>query len=83
LDSSVFAYLGLIVLPRWYRRATVVVGSAIPTDAQAIFSLESNDEFTTLYASVSLPDPGATSLSQLVILVPPWPIERYSAQAFP
>lgn len=46
------SHLGLVLVPRWYRRSSTIVSSAQPTSGHILLELESDSDSTSLYATV-------------------------------
>ena|SRR5215472_13148883 len=67
------SHLGLVLVPRWYRRSSTIVSSAQPTSGHILLELESDSDSTSLYATVL--DTGPRS--RLGLLIPTWPVQPF------
>jgi hypothetical protein len=66
------ALFGIFFVPRWYHRAGYIVASTSPVAAVATLTLEADSDSTSLYAAVFLPQPSATPVEHIAILIPRW-----------
>jgi hypothetical protein len=72
LVALMLGYLGLVVVPRWYRRSSRIVATAEPVARRILMEIESSSDSTSLYATVldaSLPG------DRIAVLRPRWPVE--------
>jgi len=65
---------GIFFVPRWYRRAALVVSTAPRVPGIVSLTLEADSESTSLYATVSTPDPSFRLLERIALLIPRWDI---------
>jgi hypothetical protein len=70
------AYIGLVIAPRWYRRASRFVTSTRPAVGQIVLHLEADSDSTSLYASLITQSTMATTQAdRFLLIVPRWPVE--------
>ena len=70
------AYIGLVIAPRWYRRASRFVTSTRPTAGQIVLHLEADSDSTSLYASLITHSTMVTTQSDRFLLIwPRWPVK--------
>jgi hypothetical protein len=65
-------FVGIVVVPRWYRRSTRVVSTVTPHIGRIRLEIESDSDSTSLYGTVldvAKPD------SRLLLLMPSWPVQ--------
>jgi hypothetical protein len=70
--ALLLGYLGLVVVPRWYRHSSSIVATAEPVACRILMEIESSSDSTSLYATVldaSLPG------DRIAVLRPRWPVE--------
>lgn len=69
--ALLLGYLGLIIVPRWYRRSSRVVSSVVPRAGRILLEIESGTDSTSLYATVLDGSPGGP----YAVLMPAWPVQ--------
>ena len=72
------AYVGVVVAPRWYRRASWVVATTRPLPAQLSLEVDRGTDTTTLYAIVDILDASREAL-RFAVLFPQWEVEPWYA----
>jgi hypothetical protein len=70
----VVGYVGAVLSPRWYRRATKVVQAETPVNATVSLRLESTSDSTHLYADVQSIDGPALDDPEVGLLIPRWDV---------
>ena len=68
------AYLGVVVAPRWYRRASWVVATTRPLPARLTLEVDRGTDTTTLYATLDMPD-ASREAQRFAVLFPRWEVE--------
>jgi hypothetical protein len=70
--ALLLGYLGLIVVPRWYRRSSRIVSSVEPKACRILLEITSDSESTSLYATVlDMSHPGG----RFAVLMPQWSVQ--------
>jgi hypothetical protein len=74
--SIPIAYIGLVIAPRWYRRASRVVASVRPTRTAIVLRLEADSDSTSLYASFATPPATAeVEPEAFPLVIPRWRVD--------
>jgi hypothetical protein len=70
--ALVTSWLGVITVPRWYRRATrlTLTGPSVP--GTVILTLEADADSTSLYGAVSGAASGSEGSDRVALLMPSW-----------
>ena len=72
------AYVGIVIAPRWYRRASRVVASIQPTVATIVIHLEADSDSTSLYASFATsPSAASAEVERFPLVIPRWRIDSH------
>jgi hypothetical protein len=72
--SLLCGYLGVVIVPRWYRRSSTIVSTAVPGPGRILLQIQSDSESTSLYGTVlgtSAPQ------SRIGLLSPAWSVEPF------
>jgi hypothetical protein len=68
--------IGLVIAPRWYRRASGFVTSTRPSVGEIVLHLEADSDATSLYASLLMHSTmPTTQADRFLLIVPRWPVD--------
>ena len=68
------SYLGVVIVPRWYRRSSTIVSTAVPKPGRILLQIQSDFESTSLYGTILCI---SESESRVGLLKPAWSVEPF------